>query len=234
MKKILKACVVMAAFAAVFVVPSIASAAKATVTSPTGVTPAPTHASPLAITGNNVGNTVMTNSSKEALVTCATAKMEGNLETNTHAAIEGTITAASFFGKPGNHASTECEGSIGATTVTTNPATNGLPWCLRSTEAMGADEFQVRGGGCTSASRPIRFTLHVTTIFGTISCTYQKGTAIIGKYTTHPLSTSPTVMSISAVGFPLLEGGFGCPGEGFLDMSFALSSGANGVFIDKV
>ncbi len=222
MSKLVKACIGLAAFVALVVVPAAASAAPL-LTAPTG-TSVPVGAN---IVGKNVGNTVMTNSSGEPLVTCEKAEMTGTLNENSGTSIRGTIETANFT----NKAATECTGSIGATTVTTNPATNGLPWCIEAKSTFAKDEFRVRGNSCASAARPIRFVLDVTTIFGTISCTYQRAATepITGTYTTHPEDAR---MTISKVNFPLLEGGFGCPESGALDMTFTLERETGGGLFD--
>jgi len=54
------------------------------------------------------------------------------------------------------------------------------------------------------------------------TCTYQRSTAIPGKYTT---STTDSTLTISEVEFPLLEGtSFLCPSNGKLDMTFTMET----------
>jgi len=213
MSKLIRACVALAAFAAL-AVPATASAENdITLQQPTGTSLAPTHASTIPVAGTSIGKTEMLDSSGGVLVSCDTAVMTGNLETNTHTAVEGTITSAAFHdvGGPAD----PCQGSIGSVTVTPSAATNGLPWCLRSTNTMKTDEFQVRGNNCTGPPRAIRFVLH--TAVG--QCTYERTGAISGTFTTHP---SAAVLSISNQEFKRIAGSFLCPANGFLKMSFAL------------
>jgi len=221
MSKLVKACIGLAAFVALCAVPAGAFASPL-LTAPTG-TSVPVGAN---IVGKNVGNTVMTDSSGNALVTCEKAEMTGTVVENSGTSLRGTIETASFT----NKAATECSGSIGATTVTTNPATNGLPWCIEAKSTFSKDEFRVRGNSCASAARPIRFVLDVTTFLGTIQCTYQRPATepLTGTYTTHPEDAR---MTISKVKFPLLEGG-ACPSEGFLDMTFTLERETGGGLFD--
>ncbi|MGN6201343.1 MAG: hypothetical protein ACTHNY_02935 [Solirubrobacterales bacterium] len=223
----------LAAFAAFAVAPSVASATNdPDVTHPTGTLLAVSHAAPAAITATNVGETLMTDINGNVLTRCNKAVMTGDLETNTGSGtVEATITSATFAGS-GSLASNgelECTGSFGNITVTANPATNGLPWCLRSTSTMVTDEFQIRGNGCTSASRPIRFVLDSTTAG---ECAYERSGAIPGTFTTHPASASAAQLSISKVEFPRISGGFLCPSAGFLDMTFELeTSSGSAIYI---
>lgn len=212
MKHLWKALIALAAFAALAVVPAVASAENdITLQQPTGTSLAPTHAAPIPIVGTSNGKTLLLDSSGNTLISCDTAIMTGNLETNTHTAVEGTITSAQFH----NEGKAACTASLGTATVTTGGITNGLNWCLRSTSTMATDEFQVRGNGCTSASRGIRFTLH-TSFAGT--CEYERTTAIPGKYTTHPAQGEA---EISNVEFKRISGL--CPwAAGFLQMKFKL------------
>ena len=120
----------------------------------------------------------------------------------------------------------DCEGSLGAVEVT---VTN-LPWCLFSNTTMATDEFQVRGGGCTSPTSAIKFTLHVSTIFGKISCNYENPAHLKGTFTTHP---SDALLTLTKQKFNGTSGGL-CPAEGFLDQSFTLTVNNNPVWIDKV
>jgi hypothetical protein len=223
MKHLLKACIALAAFMAFAVVPAVASAENdATLQQPTGTALAPTHTTTIPVVGTNVGKTEMLSSGGAVLVSCDTAEMTGDLETNTHTAVEGTITSASFK----NHASTECSGSFGNVTVTTSGFTNSLPWCLRSTSTMKTDEFQVRGNSCTSPSRSIRFILHSTTVG---ECEYERTAAIVGTYKTHPTAAE---LSIANQEFKLIRGGFFCPPAGFLKMTFSLYRETAGVHIN--
>lgn len=218
---------------AAFAMPSSALASKMTATHPTGtIAPVGTK-----VVGTNTDIlSTLTNAAGDVRVQCTSVFMTGTLVKNNHEAIEGTIEKAEFKGKPGVTPHTvHCESVFGDVTVTTAVATNGLPWCLRSTAAMPADEVQVRGNSCAGAARPIRFTLD--SALG--SCTYERPTAepIKGTITTHP---AEPVIHIEKERFPIKEGGFFCPSEGFLDMTMDLFAETNGVhvgnplWIDKV
>jgi hypothetical protein len=176
------------------------------------------------ITATNVGPTVMTTSLGN--VECSTAILTGELTKNTTGTVEGNITDAKFGGTGALQAGAEepeCTTFAifgGDTTITPKPATNGLPWCIRSTTAMAEHEFQVRGNSCAGLARPIRFAMDITNI-GT--CVYQRTAAIPGKYTT---STTDSTLSISEVEFTKFEGPFTCPGSGKLDMTFTMETDA--------
>jgi hypothetical protein len=166
------------------------------------------------IEATNIGETLMTDVNGNTLVKCQTATLTGTVTQNDGSNVQGNISHATFR----NHETTTCSGSLGATTVTANPATNGLNWCIRSTSTMATDEFQVRGNSCASLARPIRFVLDLP--FGVV-CTYQRTAAVPGTFVT---GLGKTQLTISKVEFPLLEGGFGCPSAGYLDMTFMLET----------
>jgi hypothetical protein len=211
-RKLIGAFLALAAFAAFAVAPSIASATNSPeITHPTGTR----LATGTKIEATNIGTTIMTDASTNTLVECSTATMTGTLTKNDGSNVEGNITSASFSGTGSGGT---CTGSFGNITVTPNPATNGMPWCLRSTSTMATDEFQLRGNECSKAVRAIRFVLDAP--FGA-TCTYQRGSAVVGTLTTHP---EDAVLHVSHVEFPLLEGSFICPGAGYLDMSFTLET----------
>ncbi|MDQ3725366.1 MAG: hypothetical protein M3335_05685 [Actinomycetota bacterium] len=211
----------MAAFMAFAVLPATASATNdPDLTHPTGT---------LAKTGKNniraknVGVLLMTDANTGTLVECTTAHMTGDLEKNTGSLVEGSIRTATFSGTgPTYQGEPECTSTnLGGLTVTPSTATNGLPWCLRSTNTMATDEFQVRGNECGAAERPIRFAFD-TTLF--VTCVYERTTPIPGTFKTHP---EDAVLSVSHVEFKRVSG-FGCPEQGFLDMSFTLETNVAG------
>jgi hypothetical protein len=217
--KLFAACLALVAFAA-FAVPSLASASNTPLVVENG-TPVATGTK---IEGVNVGVTKMTTSL--GTVECTTAVMTGTLVKNTTGTVEGTIETAQFGGTGGTVAGApepECTSPFGNPTVTPSTATNGLPWCLRSTSTMATDEFQLRGNGCTSAARPIRFALDVTVV-GT--CVYERSSAVVGSFTT---STTSSTLSVSEQEFPAVAGNpFGCPSSGKLDMAFQLRTSGGG------
>jgi hypothetical protein len=233
-KKLVIACMAVAAFAA-FAMPSAASAKNTPIVGETINNVFTPLAEGTKIKAVNVGITKMTTSL--GTIECTTAELTGTLHRNKTGGVvskplpegggvTGEITFATFGGTGATQAGaphTECTTQAflgGDTTVTPNPATNGLPWCVASDETMVTDEFQVRGGACTSASRAIRFALDVT---GIGTCQYQKATAIKGTFTT---SDTDSVLTISEQEFSGsgLGNPFGCPGTGKLDMSFTMST----------
>jgi hypothetical protein len=216
-KKIL---VFVAAIMALAVVPAAASATNSPELTENGTKVEPGK----LIQATNVGNTLMTDANTNTLLSCEVATMTGSVTKNDGSNVEGNITDATFK----NSASENCSGSIGSTKVTPTAATNGFPWCIRSTSTMATDEFQVRGNSCANLARPIRFVLDLP--FG-IVCTYQRTAAIPGTFTT---GVGKTEMSISHVEFPLLEGGFGCPSAGYLDMKFTLETDGTNTRLDLI
>ncbi|HEX5593212.1 MAG TPA: hypothetical protein VFX35_07685 [Solirubrobacterales bacterium] len=221
-KKIIMACMAVVALAA-FALPASASASKMTleegntVLDPTGKTCTPGLPG-ICIRGTNTDVvSTLTDANGNPVAKCTNVSMTGSLEKNTHAAIEGTIHSATFNGTPGVTPHTpHCESTFGTITVTTNPGTNGLPWCLRSTEAMAPDQVQIRGNACTAAARPIRFILH-SSLAG--ECTYERSAAVVGEITTTP---SAAQIHIDKQEFPRIAGGFLCPAKGFLDLTMSL------------
>jgi len=214
-KKIL---VFVAAIMALAVVPAAASATNSPELTENG-TPVKVGEK---ISATSVGKTIMTNASSGAtVVECDTALMTGPVTKNDGSNVEGTIEKAEFHNTGGGG----CSGALGTVTVTpsttSNPATNGLPWCIRSTSTMVTDEFQVRGNSCSGLSRPIRFILH--TAFG--ECVYQRTAAIVGTFIT---GIGKTTLSISTANagseFEKLSGGFQCPEKARLGMTFTLET----------
>jgi hypothetical protein len=219
-KKIIMACMAVVALAA-FALPASALASKITLEE-NGVVLNPVGKEcggkpGICIRGTNTDIvSVLTNSNGEPMVECTDVKMTGRLIKNTHEEVAGTIESASFIGTPGiTPHTTHCKSNVlGTVTVTTNPATNGLPWCLRSAAAMAADEVQIRGGDCTAAARPIRFIMH--TAVG--ECVYERAEAVKGSIT-----TTPAAAQVSVVGVKFTRvSNFFCPAEGFLDLKMSL------------
>ena len=214
--KLVKACIAMAAFAALVVVPSVASASPL-LTSPTGTT-APAG---LSIQATNVAHagtakhTLMTTSAGN--VTCDTATLTGALEKNTGTHIAGNITTVQFEGPAGG----PCSSPLGNVTITpnhtTNPVHNGqasLPWCVTANTLD--DKITLRGGLCSQAARPLTFAMH--TPIG--ECEYWKA-SVTATYTTHPAAAIATV---SGEEFKKTTGSVFCPESGKLDMAFTLET----------
>jgi hypothetical protein len=210
-KKLITACMAVAAFAA-FVIPATASA-NPDLTEGGVLVPTATN-----IVGTNVGETIMTTSLGKVI--CTNVVLKGTLTVNsTEKGIEGDINSATFAGEgetaPGEP-DKECTSWAGGVSVTPNPATNGLPWCVEATE--NSDTIKLRGGSCTSATRPIRFTLVFTSgLIGT--CTYQRTNAAVGT-----IDTVNSTAGILDQEWTRFEGGAGCPSVGKLDMTFKLET----------
>lgn len=213
MEKKLVAIVMAISALAAIAVPSLASAAPV-LTQPTGtVVPAGT-----SLVGTNVGEGTMTTSLGN--ITCSTVTAKGTVFSNSTASgVKGEVKEVTFGG---TGAGGECTTWSGGMTVTANPVTNGLPWCLEATTAT--DEGKIRGGGCASATRPIRFSLDFTSAFiGT--CVYQRSTAAIGTFGTD-VSGQEATATTSGQEWTKFEGGAGCPSSGKLDVTFKLETGA--------
>jgi len=228
-KKLTLACLAVAALAA-FIVP--ASASARTVTHPTGKVMT-THPAGTTCTTNpegcilatNVGETELQTTTGTTILRCTTAKMTADLTTNTDNSVAADITSAEFTG---TGASGACTGIF---TETVDP--EGLPWCLRSDNTMGEDEFQVTGGLCSEAAKKVSFKLT-----GTANCKYESTTTTVAKgtFTTDTPSTQDAVLHVPRTGhtptedagFTKVEGGIACPSSGALKMSFTLETDTPG------
>lgn len=209
-----KACLAMAAFAALLVMPSIASALQ--LTAPTGTAVA--GGSTLEGTGTahaSTGvNALMT--TPIGTLSCSTHRMTGKILVNGPTHVLGEITTANFS----NAGGAACSSPVGNVTVTpnhtSNPVHNGhssLPWCITAGKEDQVTVWGKAGGSCSSGQTlPLTFTLH-TALAGT--CSYQKAT-VTATYTTHPAAG---VMTTSGQNFTKTTGGAFCPSEGTLDMA---------------
>lgn len=242
--KLFKACIALAAFAALFVVPSVASA-SITLTAPTGTVYNGNIIATNVAHANTATETVMTTSLGD--LKCTTATITGKVVVNNGTHVVGTIETAEFRRTAGSATDTShctAPGGLGTVTVTpshtSNPshtptggtAHSSLPWCIT---AGGEDSFTVygeAGGSCTSGStRPLTFTLH-SSVLGT--CAYEKA-SVTGTYTTHPAGVTATINNQE---FKRITGSGFCPSSGKLDMAFTLTTDINGVegedvYIDK-
>ncbi|HET9677611.1 MAG TPA: hypothetical protein VFP21_08925 [Solirubrobacterales bacterium] len=209
-KKIMLACMAIAAFAALVVVPA---ASAATLTDGGSAL-----ATGTSITGKNIGNTLFT--AGELTVTCSSADIPGTLTTNSGGAVAGEIAAGapSFTG---TGTSSDCTSPLGSVKPTVNSKL-----CL--SVAKGTDAGTV--DGCKNASgvvQPITFTLNVTNI---VSCKYETtGTPpqIAGTITTTPADAAVTLVEQPAT----REAGQNtlfCPESGALDMEFELTTTGGG------
>ena len=209
-KQLISVIAAMAAFMALAVVPS-ASAIE--LTNSSGKT------ADTFIRAHNVGNTILTTAAGN--VVCTTASMTVHLTQNGPTVIAGDIQAASFKGTETEQRCAWNPG-LGATKVTVTS----LPWCMRSLE--GTDTFEVRGGTCLEATRPLTFVLDV----GPITCAYQRNN-VIGTFTTSP---SEAILTVSEVEFAKHAGSFLCPGSTKFDASFTLENDTgetDPLYIDK-
>ncbi|HET9678309.1 MAG TPA: hypothetical protein VFP21_12485 [Solirubrobacterales bacterium] len=124
-------------------------------------------------------------------IECLSSGMTGTLRKNNGFEVEADIESFSVSSTGTGGACTSPPGGF-AIDWGFSPTTNGLPWCLRSTQAkMKDDEVQIRGGSCSEASRPIRIAIFTT--IGTegggvdsIECLYERSSALVGTYTTEP------------------------------------------------
>jgi hypothetical protein len=201
------------------------ASARPVLTQPTGTV----LAAGTSITATNVGETIMTTGLGN--VTCNSATLTGKVTTNSTAAgIEGNVEGATFAGtgeQAAGEPAKECTSWTGGVSVTPNPATNGLPWCIKATEAN--DNLQIRGNSCANAARPIRFTLVFTSGFiGT--CTYQRTEPLAGTLRTDLAAGEDATGTITAQAFTKFEGGAGCPSTGSLDMTFTVKANGSEVF----
>jgi hypothetical protein len=228
MNKLIKACIALAAFAAFAVLPASASAVNsATLVEQANTSVLPVGTNILATnektTTKEHGVLVMTNSEGQPEVECTGGELTGTVTSNTHTLAQGEITKAAFGGKPGGTTTGHCKGIIGDTLVTVTS----LPWCMSISAEAATDTFQLRGGKCSEASKPITFTLHITSIFGTISCHYARSSAITGTYHTHPNQAYGKVTKVEFLRESTSD--FGCPASGFLDQEFKIYKEEGGV-----
>jgi hypothetical protein len=216
-KKLLAACMVIAAFA---VAPSFASA-NPVVTHPTGTILKPG----TLLEATNIGETVMTLSSGGELK-CTVATLTGPLHVNeTTKGAEAEITFATFAGT-GTVADVdkECTGPFNASVTPT-----GLPWCLEATE--NNDKFKLRGGKCTEAAKALSFTLVGTILGFPVNCKYQRTAVtgpVTGTFTTHTTGDLIGTVEGEPV-FSRIESPESCPASGKLHMKYTVETD-NGLF----
>jgi hypothetical protein len=215
-KKLITACMALAAFAAFAVMPASAMASNSPeLTDPDGTTLAVGS----TVVGTNVGNTLFLDTNGNTLLTCTTAKMTGHVVKNDGSNVEGTISTADFGGTGAQKAGEpepECTGSFGNVTVTVK-----TPLCIRSTAAMATDEFQVEGSDCDGSGAKVTYTLESTTV-GT--CRYLTTGPVKGDFTTGAHDTLTVRDTQAGSGASKEEGGFFCPASGMLRMTFTLET----------
>ncbi|HET9676780.1 MAG TPA: hypothetical protein VFP21_04665 [Solirubrobacterales bacterium] len=202
-KKLMMACMAIAAFAAFVVAPSASAASlnEGAATVPVGA----------SITGQNVAGTETVFTAGELTVRCTKAHIPGTVTANSNGTVAGEILA----GKPvftGTGAGEDCTSPLGDTKPTVNSKL-----CLHV--AKGTDAGTVTG--CAGAS--VTFSLNVTPLG--ITCTYSAA-SIGGTITTAPNAAAVNLVKAG----PALKdtGGFLCPAEGTLDMEFVLTTTGGG------
>lgn len=226
MSKLTRAFFLAAVFAALFLVPSVASASPE-LTHPTGTTaPVGTLIEMKNVAHSGTAKAFTTTSGATGTFECATTTMTGELTKNSGTQIQANITTAEFRGTPAEPNSGHCwQGGGYAVTLTpshtTNPTHNGvgsLPWCL--TVSGAEDGFSLRGGNCSEAARPLVFIYH-STVAG--ACTFQKS-VLSGTYTTHP---SDAIFTVQEEVFTKATGSAFCPGAWGMDWSFTMTTDGN-------
>lgn len=220
--KLVKACIAMAAFAALYVVPSMASATVLDV--PTGTAAAVGS----TIVGTNINHaetpTVTRMTTNVGSIECTTAELSGQITKN-GAVVEGDIETVTFTGTAGvKPHTTHCSGNgiIGNEVIVTPDHTNpvihnnikSLPWCVKASEGG----VTVTGGEC-GKPRALTFKLH-----GNVTCSYEKA-SVTGTYTKHPAQAIATIKDQEFKEIPATSSIF-CPDVGKLDMAFTLENGS--------
>jgi hypothetical protein len=198
-KKLIVACMAMAAFAA-FAVTSVASAS-----------PVLTHEGKVVATGTKVAGTLepettSTFTSSLGNVHCNEATLTGTVTSNTGTHLAGEITKAEWGSK--GETETKCTSWAGLV----KPTPTGLPWCITSSKVA---TFTVRGGKCSEAAKPLSFTLD----FPGFTCGFERAAAspVNGTNTTG----TPATLKITNQAFNRVHGStFLCPSVGELDMAF--------------
>jgi hypothetical protein len=214
-RKILVLCAAIMAFA---VVPAVASATNTPELVESG---GGTVGVGSLIEATNIGNIVMTGATTSVQLSCEVAILTGEVLKNSGYSVEADLSAVSMK----NSGSSNCSGSFGAFAVTTAVATNGMPWCIRSTSAMATDEVQLRGNGCSQAARAIRFILDMPYM----ECTYQRASPFSGKFST---GIGSTTLSMSHVEFPRFAGSSLCSSVLYLDLTVMLETEGTSTRID--
>ncbi|HWN73470.1 MAG TPA: hypothetical protein VNN15_06660 [Solirubrobacterales bacterium] len=201
-KKIIMACMAIAAFAAFVVAP--AASASPVLTNGGSSVPAGT-----SVTGINTGATFFKGFGGALTVECSTAILHGTVTANTGTTIAGEVAVgqATFGGTGGADPTApggepECTSNIGDTTVTVNSKL-----CFDTVKAT--DNVSIDGCG-----NPITFTLNVTS---SGSCVYSQN-SITGTFKTNATAT----VNLAGVEAAKEAGPFFCPGNGTLTMDFDL------------
>ncbi len=198
-KKLITACMAIAAFAA-FVIAPAASASPALTETTTG---GPLVAVGSSIKGTNTGETKFTIVKGGSAVVCTHAEMKGTLTGNSGTKIKGEIPSGGATFK-GTASGEDCTSSLGAIKPT---LTSKL--CLETN--TGADTVKVDGCGAN-----ITFSLDVTNV---TTCKY-KAASVSGTF----ITSADATVNVSEQPAVLAESNFLCPSEGWLDMDFDLTT----------
>ncbi|HEV2858065.1 MAG TPA: hypothetical protein VGW80_06655 [Solirubrobacterales bacterium] len=216
-KKIIMACMAVAAFAA-FVLPATASATN----NPDLTEGAERVAVGKLINGTLVGTAdFMATDGTTVQVSCNQALLTGSVTANSGGTLTGSITTADFWGSGGgvsaHNNKEECKGSFGAAYITV-PKT---PLTVSSTPTMTTDEFTVTD----SSKSTVTFIIGSTTAG---ACEYKTAGPVKGDYTTGATTVLTTRNTAAGSGATKVTGGFLCPSSGQLRMSFYLETDAAG------
>jgi hypothetical protein len=200
-KKLMMACMAIAAFAAFIVAPAASASPVLTEggVALTGHAPGSGFVG-ASITGKNTGETVFTGAFN---VRCTVAHLTGTLTANTGTKIKGEIPLGnSKFTGTGTNG--DCTSALGNVGVTVNSKL-----CLES--VTGQDNVVTTGCGGS-----VVFTLEIT---GTGPCKYSTA-SVTGSFVTN-VDAAVTVSEQEA---KKSEGGIFCPSSGKLDMVFDLQT----------
>lgn len=160
-------------------------------------------------------------------IECTVVELGGTLLTNSGTRFEINVETAALAGSATN---VDCTSGKTEVRITTNPATNGLPWCIWSVAGvMGPDEALISGGKCAPTTRPVRLVLDYTSV---MECVYEIANSIPAKFATSP---TDALFTVSEAQFTNKGGPFTCPGTMKLDGEFTLEKeevGINPIYID--
>jgi len=212
MSKLVGVCVTLIVLASLVVLPVTASAEN----NPQLTEGGTSLATGANVVATNVGGTIFTDTSGNALIECTTLRIRGHVISNPPLVIAVTTFYWGGSGPwPAGEPEPECTGSFGngSTTMVTNPI------CLRSTPTMATGELQMSGGNCPGGGN-VKFIIGSTTIG---ECEYETAGAIKGDYKTN--TSEMTVRNTAAgSGVKKIRGGFFCPSSMMLKMTFKLET----------
>jgi hypothetical protein len=189
-KKLILACMALAAFAA-FALPGSASASpRLCETATGGGEPCTNIAVGSLVKDTNIGNWVFATESLGNVV-CEGVTMTGNVTKNTGTNVEIDITSASFSGSGTNN---DCTGALETSIQVSTNVGNGVPWCLFANTEMPADRFEVKGNACNAAKRSITFKLNITEL---VDCWYNRESNVVGTFKTDTATGEDAVFSFA-------------------------------------